>query len=80
MLVQSFSVELWVWFGVLQPAALMYLNSACPETPRRLALGLAFAVVEKLYSYCGVLCLVHFKKAQISLPFIFPTGGIERWH
>lgn len=74
ILVQSFSVALRLWFGVLQPTSLMYLNSAYSGAPSRLALGLAIAVVEKP-CYHGVLCLVHFKKAQTSPPFHFLHWG-----
>ena len=55
-----------VWCSL---ANLMYLHFARLGTPRRLVLGLAFAVVEKL-CYSGVLCRVHFKKGPTSLPFI----------
>lgn len=80
ILIQSFSVALRVWFGVyIQPTSLTDLNSAYSGTPTRLALGPAFAVMEKR-SYRGVLCLMHFKKARTSLPFIFSTGETERWH
>lgn len=70
---QSSSVALRVWFEIVWPTSLMNLNFACSGTPRGLALGLAPAVAVKL-RYIGVLCLVHFKKAQTSLPFIFSTG------
>lgn len=60
--------------GVVRPTSLTYVG-----TPRKLALGLAFAVMGKP-CYGGVLCLVHFKKAQTSPPFIFSTGETERWH
>lgn len=53
----------------------MYLNVARLGTPRRLVLGLALAVVEKLLCYSGVLYLVHLKKAPTSLPFIFLHWG-----
>ena len=78
-MVQSFSVALRVWFGNIWPTSFMYLNFASSGTPRGLALGLALAAVVKL-CYIGVLCLVHFKKVQASLPFIFSTGETERWH